>query len=195
MGYERTDARGGALRPGRGGRAVEGRRARSAAQAEGLSLASYERSVIAHVYRTGGPDNALRSLTTQAREELGEPTLSLRFFNEHGGFPLKLIAAKLRLVEMPMGDVFKRPTVTPIHKAYAEAREEYPEDQAIVLVFRWRLRRADGRAHAAQGVRGTWASQPDQTGLRGRPAQAAADDLHDRGHGRPPGGDRLGPTR
>ena len=39
---------------------------------------------------------------------------------------------------MPMGDVFKRPTATPIHKAYLEALEEYPDEQAIVLVFRWR---------------------------------------------------------
>ncbi|HEY2158945.1 MAG TPA: hypothetical protein VGH33_25165 [Isosphaeraceae bacterium] len=109
-----------------------------AAQAAGVALAAYERQVIAHVFKAGGVHNGLAQLAARAREEIGEPTVSLRLFNAHAGFPARLVAARLKLVEMPMGDVFKRPTATPIHRAYVEAVEEYPEEQALVLVFRWR---------------------------------------------------------
>ena len=108
-----------------------------AAQAAGMALANYERQVIAHVIKMGGKVN-MAMFSAKAREETGSGTISLRLFNAHGGFPLKLVAAKLKLVDMPMGDVFKRPTSTPIHRAYQEAVDEYPDDQAIVLVFRWR---------------------------------------------------------
>jgi hypothetical protein len=109
-----------------------------AAQAAGLSLANYERSVIHHVYQAKGIINGVSMLAQRVQEETGEWRASLRAFNTYADFPLRLVAAKLKLVDMPMGDVFKRPTVTPIHKAYLEATEEYPDEQAIVLVFRWR---------------------------------------------------------
>jgi hypothetical protein len=110
-----------------------------AIQAAGLALANYERQVIAHVLKAGGRDNwDMQRLVRTARQELGEPNVSLRLFNAHVDFPLRLVAAKLKLVDMPMGDVFKRPTATPIHRAYQEALEEYPDEQAIVMVFRWR---------------------------------------------------------
>jgi hypothetical protein len=109
-----------------------------AAQAAGVALAAYERQVIAHVYRAGGDPGGIGRLAARAREETGDATVSLRLFNAHAGFPLRLVAAKLKLVEMPMGDVFKRPTATPVHRAYAEAVAEYPDEQAVVLVFRWR---------------------------------------------------------
>jgi hypothetical protein len=109
-----------------------------AAQAAGLSLENYEKSLIAHVYRAKGIVNGVSKLAQRVQEETGKWGVSLRAFNTYSDFPLRLVAAKLRLVEMPMGDVFKRPTVTPIHKAYQEAAEEYPDEQAIVLVFRWR---------------------------------------------------------
>jgi hypothetical protein len=109
-----------------------------AAQAAGVALEAYERSVIAHILKVGEIANGMSQLRARAREELGEPTVSLRLFNAHTDFPLRLVAAKLRLVGMPMGDVFKRPTATPIHRAYAEAVLEYPDEQALVLVFRWR---------------------------------------------------------
>lgn len=110
----------------------------SAAQAAGISLAAYEKSVIAHVYRVRGIVNGVSMLAQRVQEETGEWGVSFRAFNVHADFPLCLVAAKLKLVDMPMGDVFKRPTATPIHRAYAEAREEYPDGQALVLVFRWR---------------------------------------------------------
>jgi hypothetical protein len=109
-----------------------------AAQAEGLSRAAYERSVIAHVIKRGGIDNGMAILFRRVREQVGDAEISLRSFNAYMDFPLRLVAAKLKLVDMPMGDVFKRPTATPIHRAYAEALAEYPDEQAIVLVFRWR---------------------------------------------------------
>jgi hypothetical protein len=109
-----------------------------AAQAAGMSLANYEKSVINHVYRAKGIVNGVSMLAQRVQEETGAWGVSLRAFNAYTDFPLRLVAAKLKLVEMPMGDVFKRPTVTPIHRAYLEAADEYPDEQAIVLVFRWR---------------------------------------------------------
>lgn len=109
-----------------------------AAQAAGLSLAKYEAAIVQHIFKTGGITNGMYKLTVAAREELGDVPISLRLFNAHTDFPLRLTAAKLKLVEMPMGDVFKRPTATPIHRAYVEAVEDYPTEQATVLVFRWR---------------------------------------------------------
>jgi hypothetical protein len=109
-----------------------------AAQAAGMSLAAYERQVIAHVYRAKGLINGPSMLAQRVQQETGTWGVSLRAFNAYADFPCRLVAAKLKLVEMPMGDVFKRPTATPIHRAYAEALEEYPDEQALVLVFRWR---------------------------------------------------------
>jgi hypothetical protein len=109
-----------------------------AAQAAGISLANYERSVITHVLKAAGITNGLSMLAARAREEIGESTINLRLFNAYASFPVRLVAAKLKLIEMPMADVFKRPTVTPIHQAYIEAVQEYPEEQSLVLVFRWR---------------------------------------------------------
>jgi hypothetical protein len=109
-----------------------------AAQADGLALARYERSVIAHIFKRRGVANGPARLAAKAREETGTATLGLRLFNAHADFPLRLVAAKLRLVEMPMGDVFRRPTATPVHRAHAEAVLEYPDEQALALVFRWR---------------------------------------------------------
>jgi len=108
-----------------------------AAQAAGMALAAYEKTVIAHVYKVGGIVNGVSMLAQRVQEETGEWGVSLRAFNAYADFPARLVAAKLRLVDMPMGDVFKRPTATPIHRAYAEALEEYPDEQALVLVFRW----------------------------------------------------------
>jgi hypothetical protein len=110
----------------------------SAAQAAGTALAAYERSLIAHLYRAKGITNGVSTLSRRVQEETGKWDVNLHAFNAYADFPLRLVAAKLKLVEMPMGDVFKRPTATPIHRAYIEAAEEYPDDQAIVMVFRWR---------------------------------------------------------
>ena len=109
-----------------------------AAQYEGIALANYERALIARVFKAKGTTNGLSQLTRRVYEETGERRVSLRAFNAYVDFPLRLVAAKLKLVQMPMGDVFKRPTATPIHKAYQDACEEYPDEQAIALVFRWR---------------------------------------------------------
>jgi hypothetical protein len=109
-----------------------------ASQAAGMSLAAYEKSVIAHVYKMGGLLNGVSMLAQRVQEETGQWGVSLRAFSTYADFPLRLVAAKLKLVDMPVGDVFKRPTATPIHRAYLEAADEFPGEQPPVLVFRWR---------------------------------------------------------
>jgi hypothetical protein len=108
------------------------------AQAESLRRESYEQAVVAQVLKKAGRARELWRVRAAGKELLGESRVTLGLFHRaFEDFPLRLVATKLDLVELPLVDLFKRPTGTSIHQAYLEACQEHAGEQSVVLVFPW----------------------------------------------------------
>lgn len=109
-----------------------------AAQAAGRRLEDYEASLVRRVLARIDRQRGVARVRAQGQASLGRPLLTLGLFHAaFRDFPLRLVAAKLDPVDMPPRDLFERPTSTPVHEAYLEACERFPDEQAVVLVFPW----------------------------------------------------------
>lgn len=110
----------------------------SAAQAAGLRLDAYEQAIVRHVLDRAGRKADVFKVMARGEATIGRRLVTLGLFYEvFQDYPLRLVAAKLKLVDMPLGDLFRRPTSTPVHEAYLEACGRFPAEQAVVLVFPW----------------------------------------------------------
>jgi hypothetical protein len=91
-----------------------GRGCEQEAQKAGLRLDSYEASLVRRIVNRVGKEGDIRQV-----KALGEATLDRE------------------MLTIPLRDLFERPTTTPVHEAYLEACDRFPDEQAVVLVFPW----------------------------------------------------------
>jgi hypothetical protein len=117
-----------------------GRGCEQEAQKAGLRLDSYEASLVRRIVNRVGKEGDIRQVKALGEATLGRPMLTLGLFHEtFPDFPLRIVAAKLdrEMLTIPLRDLFERPTTTPVHEAYLEACDRFPDEQAVVLVFPW----------------------------------------------------------
>ena len=111
-----------------------------AQQREGEVSLRYENSVCKYILKQSSLANKAKLLERESRAEWGDPYMRLEQIWDHGLTWLRFDAAKpdKGLHTLDLGDLFKRPTKTPIFELIQQHYGKTTGSGKSVLVFPWR---------------------------------------------------------